>query len=226
MHYQSVTKGIFILRENRFVAKTTIDGKECTVHVKNTGRCKELLTPGAEVYLEKSSNPARATAYDLIAVNKNGMLINMDSQAPNKAADEFFRKGGIFHNLESLTPEKTFGSSRFDFYGVHGGKEFFAEVKGVTLEENGVVRFPDAPTKRGAKHLRELAAAVRAGYEAYVIFVVQMSGVKYFSPNSRTDPDFAQALREAANSGVHILCFDCKVTPDSMEISRPLEVRL
>lgn len=226
MKYENVYCGRFLARPNRFIALVEIDGENYNVHVKNTGRCKELLVKNATVFLEKSQNPNRKTAYDLIAVVKNGKLINMDSQAPNKAVKEAFECGKIFTDVEKLRAEVKFGNSRFDFWGCHGGKEFFAEVKGVTLEENGVVMFPDAPTLRGLKHLEELENAVKLGFEGYIIFVVQMQNVNYFTPNAKTHPEFAKALKHAYDCGVHILCYDCEVTKDSMDLREKVEVRL
>lgn len=225
MIYKTVLSGTFLSRPNRFIAHVKIGGETHVCHVKNTGRCRELLVPGAEVYLEKSENPARKTLYDLIAVKKGKLLINMDSQAPNKAAAEALPH--ILPGLTLLRPEQTFGNSRFDFYGETGQNEkWFLEVKGVTLEENGVVRFPDAPTQRGAKHLRELCRCAELGYHACVLFVIQMKGVKYFEPNTATDPDFSEALRFAASHGVRLLAYDCLVTPNSMVLDKPVEIRL
>lgn len=226
MKYENIYEGRFVSRPNRFIAQVEIEGEIHTVHVKNTGRCKELLVKNATVYLEKSQNPSRKTQFDLVSVIKNGRLINMDSQAPNKAVEEFFRAGGIFTDLDELKPETKFQNSRFDFFGSHGGKEFFAEVKGVTLEENGIVKFPDAPTLRGLKHLEELESAVKSGYEGYVIFVVQMKNVKYFTPNATTHPEFATALINAQKNGVKILCYDCEVTPNSMDLRNPVKIKL
>lgn len=216
-----MVKGKFLARPNRFIAHTEIDGKTEICHVKNTGRCKELLTPGATVWCEKSQNSARKTAFDLICVQKGSRLINMDSQAPNTAVKEWLLGGGL-GNIENLKPESTFGNSRFDFSFVKDGKPCLLEVKGVTLENDGVCAFPDAPTVRGAKHLQELTALVKEGYSAYVLFVIQMEDVKYLHPNDATDPDFGQALRQAAQAGVQILAMDCKVTPDTMKINKPV----
>lgn len=202
-----------------------INGKEETVHVKNTGRCKELLVPHARVILEKAPvGSSRKTAYDLIAVYKNGMLINMDSQSPNKAVFEFIPK--LFENVTLIRPEKVFGSSRFDFYIEAGARKIFMEVKGCTLEENGICRFPDAPTERGVKHINELVRAVSEGYEAYIFFVIQMESAEYFTPNRETHPEFAEALKRASEKGVNILAYTCAVTNDSMEIDKPCRVVL
>ena len=225
MQYKNIVPGIFLKRPNRFIAHIEIDGKEEVCHVKNTGRCRELLPVGAQVWCEKSDNPARKTAYDLIAVKKGHRLINMDSQAPNAAAKEWLEQGGL-GEIENLKPESRHGDSRFDFSFSKDGKPCFLEVKGVTLETDGICAFPDAPTLRGAKHLRELTQLAKTGYGAYVLFVIQMSDVKYLHPNDVTDPEFGKALREAKTAGVQILAMDCRITPDSMEIQSPVEVKL
>lgn len=225
MYYQNIEPGIFLERPNRFVAYVQIGGQVETVHVKNTGRCRELLPRGARVYCQRCDNPARKTRYDLIAVEKGSRLINMDSQAPNAAAAQWLRGGGL-GELEALHPETVHGDSRFDFSFVRAGKQCFLEVKGVTLEQDGVCLFPDAPTARGAKHLYGLARAAQEGYGAYVLFVIQMSDVKYLRPNEQTDPAFAAALRHAAQQGVHLLASACAVTPDSMTITDPVPIRL
>lgn len=225
MKYKTMVPGIFLRRPNRFVAHVEIDGQEEIVHVKNTGRCRELLPPGARVWCEKSDNPNRKTKYDLITVEKGHYLINMDSQAPNAAVKEWLEAGGM-GKWDLIRPEKTFGASRFDFYLERDGKGMFLEVKGVTLEEEGVCRFPDAPTDRGAKHLRELIQAREAGYDAGVLFVIQMKPVKYLRPNDETDPQFGAALRQAAAAGVQVMAVDYHVTEDSMEIRNFVEVRL
>ena len=222
MKYKKVVAGHFIARPNRFIAYVELDGHTETVHVKNTGRCRELLVPGAEVYLAEGANPARKTRYDLVAVRKGGLLINMDSQAPNAAALEWLREGNLFPKGTEIRPEYTYGDSRFDTAAFIPDLALL-EVKGVTLERDGVVLFPDAPTIRGTKHLRELAAFPG---EAYVLFVVQMEGVKYFAPNEETDPVFAAALRAAHEAGVRILAYDCKVTPESMVLNQAVEIRL
>ncbi len=226
MIYDNITQGIFLKRPNRFIAYVKIDGVKETVHVKNTGRCRELLIPGATVYLEKSANPERKTAYDLIAVQKGERLINMDSQIPNKVVEEWLYKKQLFHDLVLVRPETKYGSSRFDFYIETASEKIFMEVKGVTLEENGVVRFPDAPSERAVKHVEELIQACKEGYKAYILFVIQMKGVKYFTPNVDTHPEFAQALQKAVKAGVNILAYDCRVTPESIELAESVEVRL
>ena len=259
MKYQHIVQAEFIDRPNRFIAHVKLAETEpltaemaaeaaeiekeadaaggsegVTVHVKNTGRCRELLVPGATVYLEKSANPNRSTAYDLVAVEKGERLINMDSQAPNKVVEEWLWKKELFPDLILVRPETKYGNSRFDFYVETAGdrslgrvgEKIFIEVKGVTLEENGVCRFPDAPTERGVKHIRELIKCRSDGYEAYILFVIQLSPVKYLEPNDVTHKAFGDALREAAKAGVHVLARDCKITIDSMEIMNEVEVRL
>ena len=225
MIYRNIVPGIFLARPNRFIARILIDGQDTVCHVKNTGRCKELLTPGAAVWCEKSNNPTRKTQYDLIAVQKGTRLINMDSQAPNKAAYEWLKGGGL-GELKNLRTETTYGNSRFDFSFEKDGKRCFLEVKGVTLENDGICAFPDAPTQRGAKHLKELTALAKEGFGAYVLFVIQMTDVVYLHPNDKTDPAFGNALRDAAAAGVQILAMDCCVAPDTMTIQNPVTVKL
>ena len=226
MQYRSVKKGIFQARPNRFIAHVEVDGRLEVVHVKNTGRCRELLVPGATVYLEESGNPARKTRDDLIAVEKGRLLVNMDAQAPNKVFQEGAEGGGFLSGLTLLRPETTWGSSRFDFYWEAGERRGFVEVKGVTLEENGHARFPDAPTERGVKHLEELIRCQAEGYEAAVCFVIQMAGMKDFAPNDVTHPAFGAALRKAAGAGVQVLARGCSVTPDTLTIAEPVKVCL
>jgi len=225
MQYSNMVPGIFLARPNRFIAHVQIHGHTEIVHVKNTGRCRELLPVGAEVWCQRSDNPSRKTKYDLITVRKGSRLINMDSQAPNIAAKEWLLSGG-FGPVEDLRAETTHGDSRFDFSFTLDGKPCFLEVKGVTLENDGVCAFPDAPTERGAKHLRGLQACVEEGCGGYVLFVIQMSDVKYLHPNDATDPNFGRALREAAAAGVQVLAVDCTVTEDSMTIGKPVPVVL
>ena len=225
MKYGKMVKGTFLSRPNRFIAKIEIEGNEETVHVKNTGRCRELLPPGAEVWCEVSNNPNRKTKYDLITVRKGDRLINMDSQAPNAAAMEWLLSGSL-GQVEDLKPETFHGDSRFDFSFTLDGKPCLMEVKGVTLENDGICAFPDAPTERGAKHLRGLTQVVKEGYTAFVLFVIQMPDVKYLHPNDKTDPAFSAALREAAENGVNVLAMDCAVTEDEMHIRLPVLVRL
>lgn len=218
MKYTDIEKGIFIERPNRFIAHVEILGRKETVHVKNTGRCRELLRPGVTVYVEKSRKPERKTAWDLIAVQKGKRLINMDSQAPNRLVKEWIEKGGLLRKVTKIRPEYTYGNSRIDLYAEADGKKVLIEVKGVTLEEDGVVRFPDAPSERAVKHVNELVRAVEEGYEAYVFFVIQMRGVRMFTPNIDTHPAFGGALKAAAHAGVHVVAYDCAVTTDEIEI--------
>ena len=225
MHYPNMISGTFLARPNRFIAQIKIDGQVETVHVKNTGRCRELLPVGAEVWCQKSGNPNRKTKYDLITVRKGDRLINMDSQAPNIAAGEWLRNGGL-GKIENLKAESFHGDSRFDFSFTLNGKPCFLEVKGVTLENDGICAFPDAPTERGTKHLKGLTQAAKDGFGAFVLFVIQMADVKYLHPNDATDPDFGAALREAAAAGVNILAMDCAVDVDSMALRLPVLVRL
>ena len=217
--------GRFLARPNRFIARVVIDGAEETVHVKNTGRCRELLPAGAEVWCQESSNPNRKTKFDMITVRKGDRLINMDSQAPNIAVGEWLRAGGL-GEISDLKPESFHGDSRFDFAFTKDGKACFMEVKGVTLENDGVCAFPDAPTERGVKHLKGLTKLAREGYGAYVLFVIQMADVKYLHPNDVTDPAFSAALREAAANGVQVLAMDCAVTESAMDLRLPVLVKL
>ena len=224
--YPNTVPARFLSRPNRFVAQVDLAGQETTVHVKNTGRCRELLVPGAQVWLTKSGNPKRKTAYDLIAVEKGSRLINMDAQAPNAVFAQWAQAGQFVPGLTTLKAEQRFGDSRFDFFWTAGARSGFVEVKGVTLEEDGAVYFPDAPTQRGVKHLHGLTACLAAGYEATVCFIIQMSDVAFFSPNDRTHPAFGAALREARAAGVQVLALDCQVTPDSLTPGKPVELRL
>lgn len=230
MKYNTIEKATFIKRPNRFIAEVSIGGKTEVVHVKNTGRCKELLVDNATVYLEKSSNPLRKTKYDLVGVEKNtdkgSILINMDSQVPNQIAFEWLPKSGLFSKKAKIRREVTFGNSRFDLYVEDGERKAFIEVKGVTLENDGIAMFPDAPTERGVKHLNELVSCLEDGYEAYILFVVQMKGVKLFKPNDITHSAFGDALRDADKSGVNVLAYDCIVTEESIEIRNPVNVKL
>ena len=225
MHYSKMVPGIFLARPNRFVAHVEINGEKQVCHVKNTGRCRELLPVGAEVWCAESDNPNRKTRFDLITVRKGHRLINMDSQAPNAAVKEWLLAGGL-GPVENLKAEAKHGDSRFDFAFTKDGRPCFLEVKGVTLETDGVCAFPDAPTERGAKHLRGLTALAREEFGAYVVFVIQMADVKYIHPNDATDPEFGKALREAAANGVEVLAVDCDVTVDSMTIGNFVEVEL
>ena len=225
MQYINMVPGIFLSRPNRFIAHIEIDGQIEICHVKNTGRCKELLQPGCRVWCQASDNPNRKTKFDLITVQKGNRMINMDSQAPNTAAKEWLLSGGL-GQIEDLRPETFHGESRFDFAFRKDGKQSFLEVKGVTLEDGGICAFPDAPTERGARHLRHLAQAVREGYGAYVLFVIQMADVQYLHPNDATDPAFGKALREAHAAGVTVLAVDCTVTEDTMIIRQPIPLVL
>jgi len=232
MRYKNIVKGIFKSRPNRFIAKVEINGKEETVHVKNTGRCRELLKENVTVYLEKSTNPNRKTAYDLVAVEKvregkENLLVNMDSQIPNAVAFEWLTgENPLFSKNAKLKREVTFGDSRFDLYVEDGERKAFVEVKGVTLEHSGYALFPDAPTERGVKHINELVKATEAGYEAYILFVIQMKEVHTFSPNKEMHADFAEALKNAYNKGVKVIAMDCVVTPDEMIIDKKVRVCL
>lgn len=224
MEYNNIVKGRFIDRPNRFIANCEINGKTEACHVKNTGRCKELLIQGTTVYLQKSDNPNRKTQYDLIAVQKGERLINMDSQIVNSVALEYVPR--LFDKIKFIKPEYTYGNSRFDIYIETETDRIFVEVKGVTLESGGVTAFPDAPTVRGVKHLKELQKAVKEGYKAFALFIIQMNDVKYFEPNRKTHPEFADELKKAAENGVNLLAFDCKVTPYSIEIDKRVPIKL
>ncbi len=224
MKYESIRLGRFLSRPNRFIALVDISGAETVCHVKNTGRCRELLVPGAAVVLAEAADPRRKTRYDLISVYKGDTLINMDSQSPNRIAEEYLPK--LFPDAEEVRREVRYGSSRFDLFVRSGARKTFVEVKGVTLEEDGAALFPDAPTARGAKHLRALTAALEEGYEAALLFVVQMKGPHVVRPNKATDPAFAEALRRAKNAGVRVLAVDCVVTEDSVTADQPLPVEL
>ena len=230
MKYKKIISGEFISRPNRFIAHVNIQGQSKVCHVKNTARCRELLLPGSKVYLEESDNPDRKTKYDLVAVEKGNVLVNIDSSAPNKVVKEWLNAENcpVLRGVETrlVKPECRYGNSRIDFYVEADQRKIFMEVKGVTLENNGAVRFPDAPSERAVKHVEELAAAVEKGYEAYVMFVIQMKGVRYFTPNKDTHPQFCDALREAAVKGVQILAYDCLVTENTLLLDEPVEVRL
>ncbi len=226
MEYQKIIEGRFLSRPNRFIANVDIEGNTERVHVKNTGRCQELLTENAKVFLAESDKPERSTRYDLVAVQKGSRLINMDSQAPNMAVAEWLKKKILFPNLQTLKPEYRYGDSRLDFYAEAGQKKILIEVKGVTLEKDNVVYFPDAPSERAVKHVKELTEAVRKGYQAYILLVVQMEDVICFKPNEEIQPEFAEALREARAAGVQVLAYDCLVTPVRMEIRKEVPVKL
>lgn len=224
MKYQNIYPATFIDRPNRFIAHCKIHGTTETCHVKNTGRCKELLLPGAEVFVQKTDNLNRLTKYDLITVKKGNRLINIDSQAPNKVFAEWLAVGGLKTTM--IKPESVYGSSRFDFYAEAGKRKIYIELKGVTLEENGVVLFPDAPTERGVKHVKELCQCMHDGFEAMIVFLVQMENIRYFTPNDKTHAAFGQALREAHRQGVKLMALDCQVTTDSITARNPVEIRL
>lgn len=226
MKYESIVEGRFESRPNRFIAYVNMNGTREKVHVKNTGRCRELLTDGAEVFLSESCNPERSTRYDLVTVRKGERLVNMDSQAPNKAVEEWLLKKKLFSNITCVRPETTYGNSRFDFYIETKRDKIFMEVKGVTLEQDNMVLFPDAPSERAVKHVYELIEAVKDGYQAYIMFVVQMKNVSLFMPNRDTQPEFADALLAAREAGVKIIAYDCLVTQDSMVIDAPVPVAL
>ncbi len=226
MNYCRIKEGIFVSRPNRFVAYVIIDGTTEKCHVKNTGRCKELLIPGVTVYLEEALNPNRSTKYSLIAVQKGSHLINMDSQAPNKVVHEWLLEGNLYKGNVRIKPEQVYGNSRFDFYMETPERKAFMEVKGVTLEEEGSVYFPDAPTERGVKHIHELCKCIQDGYDAYIMFVIQMEKVKCFKPNDRTHKEFGEALREAGRQGVKIMAMNCMVTADSLKLKKSIPVIL
>ncbi|MGN0099217.1 MAG: DNA/RNA nuclease SfsA [Candidatus Methanomethylophilaceae archaeon] len=222
MHYGDVIGATFVARPNRFIALVQIGDRLEKVHVRNTGRCKEILIPGTRVILVESDNPERKTRYDLIAAYKGDILINIDTMAPNKVFQEFIPVSGLFGDSPIVHPERKYGDSRFDFYIDMGTKEAFVEVKGVTLESDGVCRFPDAPTERGLKHVFGLMDAVDDGYDAYIAFIVQMEGTEYVSPNYDTHPQFGEALKMAVDRGVKVLVFDCRVTEDSLTVDHQL----
>lgn len=226
MRYDNIYRAEFISRPNRFIANISINGDEQVCHVKNTGRCRELLIPGAEILVQRCDAPGRKTQWDLISVYKGERLINMDSAAPNKIFGEYVKSGAFMGEVSLIRPEKVWGDSRLDFYIEAGQRRGFAEVKGVTLEDNGVVRFPDAPTLRGTRHLHTLAECVKAGFEAWAVFIVQMEGVEYLEPNRKTDPDFAMALEQAHTAGVNILALDCRVTESEIWAASPVPVRI
>jgi len=226
MIYENIKQASFISRPNRFIANIEIDGKIEVAHVKNTGRCRELLIPGATVFAEEFDSPHRKTNYDLISVYKGDRLINMDSGAPNKIFFEWVQVSGFFKDITIIKPETKYKNSRFDFYIETASRKIYVEVKGVTLEENGIVMFPDAPTERGLKHVNELCDCVSEGFEAYVVFIVQMKDVLYFTPNDATHSAFGEALGVAKKNGVNILAMDCEVSENSISSRSFVEVRL
>lgn len=219
MKYNDIIEGKFISRPNRFIAYIEIEGKVEMCHVKNTGRCKELLIPSATVFVQKSDNSKRKTKFSLIGVIKGNRMINMDSQVTNKVVHEWILKGNLFDELTLIKPEAKYKNSRFDFYVETKNKKAYIEVKGATLEEDGVVRFPDAPTERGVKHINELCDCIKDGYDAYIIFVIQMKNVLYFTPNIKMHKEFGEALTKADKEGVNIIAVDCEVEKDSIDIS-------
>lgn len=226
MEYGAVVEAVFRKRLNRFLSEVEICGQVEQVHVKNTGRLRELLIPGARVWLEPSANPERKTAFSLISVEKDSRIVNIDSQVPNRIVYDALLEGRILPGMTGICREYTYGNSRFDIYGEKGDQKFLIEVKGVTLNVDGEARFPDAPTERGLKHVRELAEAAASGYGACIIFAIQMKGIHLFRPNDVTMPAFGQALSDAAEKGVHILAYDCVVTPGSLRIDRQIPVAL
>ena len=226
IRYEKMKQGVFLSRPNRFVAHVRLDGQEEICHVKNTGRCRELLLPGAEVWCQHHDDPGRKTAWSLITVRKGERLVNLDSQVPNKLALDYVKQGGLGFAPQMVKPEQTYGNSRFDLYYEAGERRGFVEVKGVTLEDGGVARFPDAPTQRGRKHLLELQAAVEAGFDAWVLFVIQMADIRRFEPNWPRDPDFSEALCRAAEHGVQVRAVECLVTEDSLAITKEVPVAL
>lgn len=226
MKYNKTVKAVFLERPNRFVAKVNLDGEEIYCHVKNTGRCRELLVPGAQVWLEDSENPNRKYRYSLVTVRKGDRLVNMDSQAPNKAVGEWLKNAGLFDDIRVLKAESRYGTSRFDFYCEYEDKKAYIEVKGVTLENDNIVSFPDAPTERGARHVSELIECIKDGYEAYIIFVVQMKNVLHFEPNAVNDPAFAETLKRAEKEGVNVIAVDCSVSETEMVIEDFVSVKI
>lgn len=223
MRYKEMVEGVFLERPNRFVARVLVDGMEVSCHVKNTGRCRELLIPGVQVWLQRENASNRKTAYSLIAVKKGDLLVNMDSQAPNRVAYEWIARK---IKPDFICREKRYGNSRFDLYIEKEGKKCYIEVKGVTLEKDGVALFPDAPTMRGVKHVRELIACKREGFDACVLFVIQLKGVHLFRPNAETQQEFREALAEAKDAGVKIAAYDCLVTVDGLQIDQPVAVEI
>jgi len=226
MKYSNIKEARFISRPNRFIANIEMDGKIQVCHVKNTGRCKELLVPNATVFVQESDNRHRKTKYDLISVYKGNRLVNVDSQIPNKVFEEWVRAENIFHNISLIKAEATYKNSRFDFYIEADGKKVFVEVKGVTLEIDGVALFPDAPTERGVKHIKELCKCLDDGYEAYLVFIIQMKNVKYFAPNAETHKEFAETLKTAKKKGVNMIAVDCEVTKNSIVAKDYVEVKI
>ncbi len=226
MKYKGMREGRFISRPNRFIALVEIDGREEVCHVKNTGRCRELFVPGARVFVQEKDELHRKTKFDLITVYKGDMPVNVDSAAPNRVFAEWAKSSGFFGNITCFKPECRYKNSRFDFYVEAEGKKIYIEVKGVTLEQDGVVSFPDAPTERGVKHVLELCDCVKEGYDAYIFFIVQMEQAEYFVPNREKHPAFAEALTTAAKQGVKVRCLTCRVSPDTLFADKFLQVCL
>lgn len=227
MQYHHICQGVFLRRPNRFIAHVLLDGQEVVCHVKNTGRLRELLLPGALVFLEESEKPERKTHFDLVGVQRGDQVVNIDSQAPNQAVGEWLRSGGLFSDISLVKPEARWGQSRFDFYlETASGRRAFLEVKGVTLLQGKAARFPDAPTTRGVKHIQELASCLQDGYEAYILFLLAMKGAQYLEPNDATHAVFGDALRCAEHAGVRILARDCLTASDSLIVDQPVPVRL
>lgn len=224
MKYENIIEGTFLSRPNRFIAMVEAEGSQAKAHVKNTGRCRELLIPGTKVFLQKHSNPERKTKYSLIGVMKGDVIVNIDSQAPNHVVREWLEQGGIYQKPDLIAAERKYGNSRFDFYIEGEGRKAFVEVKGVTLEEEGIARFPDAPTERGVKHVKELMKCIEEGYEVYIIFVIQMKGTIRFEPNDKRHPEFGAVLREAKQAGAAIQALDCIVGRDSLKINQSVPV--
>lgn len=226
MKYRKIVEGKFIERPNRFIAYVDVDGEVCKCHVKNTGRCKELLIPGVRVFLEEGDNPNRKTKYSLVGVMKGDIMINMDSQAPNKVVKEWLEGRAAKDGIICIKPEKTYGKSRIDFYYETEDKKCYMEVKGVTLIDGNIARFPDAPTERGIKHIEHLIELVREGYEAYLMFVIQCKGVDVFEPNDVTHKAFGDALRKAVKAGVKVFAYDCVAKEDELYIDEEIKVNL
>lgn len=226
MEYKGVESAVFLKRPGRFIAEILREGETEICHVKNTGRLKELLIPGAQVFIARAGNQERKTKYDLIGIRKGDQIVNIDSQIPNYAVKEWLENGGLFKRISLIRPETKFGNSRFDFFVEADGKQVFIEVKGVTQETDGIAGFSDAPTQRGMKHIEELSECIKAGYDSYLIFVIQMKGIRYFEPNDMIHKAFGETLRKAKKAGVHILAYDCLVTENTIAIDAGIEVHL
>ncbi|NLL19880.1 MAG: DNA/RNA nuclease SfsA [Clostridia bacterium] len=226
MKYQNIKEAKFLSRPNRFIAQIEIDGNMEVCHVKNTGRCRELLIPGADIFVRQADNPNRKTKYDLIGVYKGDRLVNIDSQVVNQVFHEWVLSSNYFPGISLIKPEYRYKHSRFDFYLETEHQKILVEVKGVTLEEGNVAMFPDAPTERGVKHINELVESMGDGYQPYIAFIIQMKDVAYFTPNGKTHREFADALKAAAEKGVKVLALDCIITPDSIVAGDFVPVRL